>query len=134
MRTKRRSIMEPSGPLNLPKPKSVCWIWPFGKLTTGYGAFRVKGVYTLAHRSYYRQAYGEIPKGYDIDHLCKNTSCVNPEHLEAVTHRENCLRSSMTLKIGDKCSRGHLVIPGNFKLRKEGFKRCLLCMKEDNNR
>lgn len=111
-----------------------CWIWPFGKQTKGYGVMRTKGVYKLVHRVYYEKVYGVIPKGFDIDHLCRNPSCCNPDHLEAVSHRENCLRGEMTLKIGDKCKRGHLVIPGNFKYRKEGFKRCLLCMKEDNNR
>lgn len=45
-----------------------------------------------AHRHYFESFKGPIPKGYDIDHLCRNECCVNPEHLEAVTRSTNTRR------------------------------------------
>lgn len=119
--------------------ESGCWIWTGATSMLGrhknfpYGSFCYRGRMQPAHRVSYKLYKGSIPKGYEIDHLCKVTNCVNPEHLEAVTHTENVRRSKRFNPIGSKCIRGHLMIEGNFKIRKEGFKRCLLCMKEDNN-
>ena len=65
----------------------------------GYGQFelgggsRQKRNRTYAHRFAYEQAKGAIPDGLEIDHLCRNRRCVNPDHLEAVTHQENQRRS-----------------------------------------
>lgn len=108
-----------------------CW-YHLGATSVVRGKFpygNVNGV--LAHRIMYELYKGPIPKGYDIDHLCKVTKCVNPKHLEAVTHKENCLRGDKTIKVGQSCIRGHI---GHFKIRKEGWKRCLTCMKDDNNK
>ena len=65
-----------------------CWEWQAVK-TKGYGIFRGN----QAHRWAYQQWCGQIPEGLVIDHLCKNPGCVNPDHLEAVTQRENLRRS-----------------------------------------
>ena len=46
----------------------------------------------FAHRVAYELTYGRIPEGKEVDHLCRNKACVNPSHLEAVSHRENMLR------------------------------------------
>jgi len=63
----------------------------YGKTRLGY---RADGTLkdALAHRASYQVFVGEIPPGLTIDHLCKQPSCINPEHLEAVTMRENLLR------------------------------------------
>jgi hypothetical protein len=63
-----------------------CWIWIRAK-PGGYGP----------HRTIYEKLVGEIPKGLELDHLCRVKACVNPDHLDPVTHRENVRRSPISL-------------------------------------
>ncbi len=69
-----------------------CWIWQGAKISTGYGHLRVQGKNVLSHRYMYEKVKGEIPGGLELDHLCRNPLCMNPQHLEPVTHAENCRR------------------------------------------
>lgn len=74
--------------------KSGCWIWQRTKNKKGYGRARdADGNPAAAHQIAYQEANGPIPEGLQIDHLCGNPSCVNPDHLEAVTLTENIRRS-----------------------------------------
>lgn len=84
-----------------------CWNW-IGKSKTkdGYGRFRVGTIKKLAHRYSYELIVGPISKELEIDHLCKNRSCVNPKHLEPVTHLENMVRGAYATKT--HCKSGHL--------------------------
>ena len=75
-----------------------CWLWTGGNNGVGYGKVYMKGKLVYAHRYSYEIANGEIPRGYEIDHLCKVVSCVNPNHLEAVTPHLNSVRGRGTSK------------------------------------
>lgn len=94
-----------------------CWEWTATKNPKGYGRFRV-GKVRQAHRWLWEQVVAPIPEGLELDHLCKNRGCVNPDHLEPVTHQVNVARAkpnSVALKAmwaerhaeQTRCSKGH---------------------------
>lgn len=108
-----------------------CMVWHKPAMKDrGYGEFHLRGGRIRAHRFAYIWAKGRIPDGYVIDHLCRNTMCVNPEHLEAVTQHENILRgiSPSALKAKQTiCKNGHEFTEANTFHRPEGGRRCLTC-------
>lgn len=71
-----------------------CWLWSGHKDQKGYGRFYWKGLNEYAHRWAYEYFVGAVPVGLELDHLCRNRGCVNPAHLEAVTHRVNVARGT----------------------------------------
>ncbi len=85
-----------------------CWNWI--SKNGGYGTFSAHGKPVPAHRFSYEYHREKIPKGMVVDHLCKNTSCVNPDHLEIVTQSENLLRGNTLTAENAKrthCKQGH---------------------------
>ncbi len=96
-----------------------CWEWLASKQNMGYGLFSYDGTMKLAHRVAYTLVLGPIPKGLVLDHLCRNKTCVNPLHLEAVTQKENVRRGNRITKY---CPAGHARTPDN--LRGYDCKRC----------
>lgn len=90
-----------------------CWEWTAATMKqNGYGVFnrgRSDGT-VLAHRFSYELLVGPIPDGLQLDHLCRNRICVNPDHLEPVTQRENLLRGTTLPGQNarkDRCPQGH---------------------------
>lgn len=87
-----------------PEPTSGCWLW-IGPLTpNGYGKFWMHGADHAAHRVAYLRWRGPILPGLEIDHRCRVTMCVNPAHLDLVTHAENQRR---WIAAKTHCKRGH---------------------------
>ena len=87
-----------------------CWCYaPHRTPAGGYRQVVVSGsgpnaVIEYAHRVTYRHLAGPIPAGMQIDHLCRNRTCVNPAHLEPVTASENRRRA---MAIRTECPQGH---------------------------
>lgn len=77
-----------------------CWIWIGGKYSNGYAAYHKNGKSFLGHRFVY-ETYKQInlPKEIHLDHLCKTKNCVNPNHLEPVTSKENTQRAAKKLSM-----------------------------------
>jgi len=141
------------------KTPDGCWVWTGATIrgTRGgrYAYLTRDGENWLGHRWAYTQARGEIPDGLVLDHICRNTLCVNPDHLEAVTNQVNSRRG----RIGDKqrskfesrthCRHGHPMTSENTRLQRTRPKgrtnpdgspyefwarRCRLCEKIQNKR
>jgi hypothetical protein len=108
-----------------------CWQWT-ARLTGGYGRLWCDGKQLLAHTLSYRMLRGEIPNGMDIDHLCRNRGCVNPDHMEPVTERENTLRGigpSAQNATKTHCKRGHPLDETNTKVINR-HRVCKTCNRE----
>src|SRR5437773_10375437 len=90
--------------------ESRCWLYLGVPQNKGYGHICVNYKPVLAHRFAWILMIGEIPDGLTLDHLCRRTMCVNPAHLEPVTHRVNVLRGIGRTAINARkthCKWGH---------------------------
>ena len=104
-----------------------CWNWT-GACSGGYGLFYIiggNGKYLMAHKVSYEIKYGSIPKGLELDHLCYNKSCINPDHLEAVTHIVNMQRRLPFRGQSIYCKHGHI-----FDYIYRGKRYCRACARQ----
>lgn len=110
-------------------PSTGCWEWK-GSISDSrrYGAFKVNGKVVLAHRWAYEALVGPIPTGKELDHLCRNCSCVSPAHVEPVTHAENVRRVPRTPPAA--CPRGHPYDERNTYTYPNGNRRCRACNRD----
>ena len=113
--------------------KGSCWQWTGCINKDGYGMFNLNRKMMTSHRIAYRLFKDEIPKGLQVDHLCRNRSCVNPDHLELVTNQENAIRGITGMNNWQNrkthCKRGHeLKSPNLLKSGiKRGWRQCRIC-------
>ena len=132
---------------HIPDPRSVaerfwtqveftdtCWLWKAGVFSGGrhrYPCFTDETHKSIGgHRWAYQFCIGPIPAGLQVDHLCRNTLCVNPDHLEAVTRTENIRRGTSPTAANARkthCPRGHLLVPPNLVNLASGGRMCKTC-------
>ena len=120
-----------------PEPNTGCWLWEAGTNHDGYGQFRSGGERVLAHRYAYVRWVGPIPDGLQLDHLCRVPPCVNPEHLEPVTCRENLLRGETAAALNaakTHCVHGHEFTPESTYVCPNGWRQCRVCRAAANAR
>lgn len=82
------------------KVTDSCWLWVGATNGEGYGCITIHNESLMTHRVMYEALVGPIPDGLFIDHLCRVHNCVNPEHLEPVTHGENVRRGYEARRVG----------------------------------
>lgn len=93
-----------------------CHVWT-GATRHGHGHFYYMGKMARAHRVSLELAGRPVPAHLHVDHICRNRACVNPEHLRAVTPRQNALENNMSpLAVNaarTECPNGHPYTPEN---------------------
>lgn len=122
-------------------PPEACWEW-LGTISNrgGYGVFSLAGRRRYAHRYVYERLHGPVVEGKELDHLCRNRRCVNPNHLEPVAHAENVRRGSKENFDPDRlgryqrskmqCPQGHIYSKENTKINYAGRRVCRTCERE----
>ena len=104
-----------------------CIPWLGSLFPNGYG--RLDG--RVAHRVIYEALIGPVPEGLQLDHLCRNRACVNVNHLEPVTQRENIRRGSRPNQT--HCKRGHEYTPENtYRRGSSGARQCRACQRRSD--
>lgn len=119
----------------------TCWLWIGGIQSKGYGMMRcgraAEGM-ILAHRFAYEHFKGPLSEGLEIDHLCRVRCCVNPDHLELVTRKENLHRSPITIFNTNRdkiyCIRGHAFTTENTRMSIDGRRICRSCHRIRNTK
>ena len=124
------------GPVH-PTLGTPCWLWIGTTNGDGYGMFKILGRRVFAHRFSYEQSNGRMPSDLQSDHLCRVRRCVNPDHIEAVTLRENVLRSRNPAANNARkvqCVRGHILAGRNLRIahKRDGSveRLCRLCIRD----
>jgi hypothetical protein len=115
----------------IPYKECLLWIGP-PHPRTGYGQVTVNGVHTQPHRALWIAKNGPAPEGLEPDHTCRRKLCCNLDHLEWVTHRENCRRRVMVLPT--HCPQGHPYDEANTYRRpnQPTWRYCRTCVREAN--
>lgn len=105
-----------------------CWLFTSSLNGDGYGTFSTVDGVVRGHQMSYHWWHGALQNGLEIDHICQTRNCVNPDHLEAVTHKENVLRGNAWAahlarqQVCAKCG-------GEFSIEPNGKRRCIPCRK-----
>lgn len=110
-----------------------CWEWTSALNRAGYGVLNIKGKVVLAHRFSFLNAGNTIPPNTELDHLCRNRKCVNPAHLEPVSHHINILRGESPVAKyarNTHCPKGHEFTPDSTYIAPgRNDRQCRICRK-----
>ena len=109
--------------------KTNCWEWAGVIHSTGYGQININCRSIYAHIYFYTLKVGLIPSDSELHHRCNNKLCVNTEHLEIVSHRQNMLEFT---KQQTHCKQGHLLSLENCYTNNKGWRICKICMRRRN--
>lgn len=112
-------------------PETGCWWWNGAKNKRGYGTAKQDGKTVQAHRLTYKLLVENVDDVLVMDHLCRNPSCVNPHHLEPVTHAENIRRGRSANREKTHCNNGHPYDEVNTVVI-SGRRRCRTCKKAND--
>lgn len=132
----KESLQEVLDNKSMPIPESGCRIWMGSLLNGGYGTLTYRTKRYMAHRASYELNKGPIPEGLEIDHLCRVRSCINPNHLEAVTKSVNIRRGNYInglnkareiQKAKTHCPHGHPWDEKNTYCNSKGHRFCRKC-------
>lgn len=114
-----------------------CWNWQgYINQRWGYGYVRINSKLWRVHRLSFTLLKGGIPSGKHLDHLCRNRICVNPDHLEPVTNKENVLRGNGITAQNERktqCHNGHPLNGANLYITPLGYRNCKTCRKWANH-
>ena len=120
-----RSKIDASGPAS-------CWVWTGAKTGNGYGNYYVStNKWACAHTVVFEALVGPVPPDQELDHLCRVRRCVNPDHLEPVTHSENIARGNVGAfnRAKSACPKGHAFDDRNTRMYM-GRRYCRACSRE----
>jgi HNH endonuclease len=123
------SIAEKLAYYSMPVTETGCVVWLSTLLKNGYGRVSIEGKQRLAHVVAYETFVGPIPPGMELDHVCRVRCCINPDHLEPVTRKENVLRGNAgrLRRKQTLCRRGHDLSADNVYIKPNGNRCCKLC-------
>jgi len=131
-----------------PIPECGCWVWGNSLKGSGYAQVGYGNRTSVAaHRVAYELKFGPVPEGLELDHKCRVPCCINPDHLEPVTHKVNMLRGALPAIAREQvkrfhegkraqthCKRGHEFTTVNTHIGKSGSRFCLECRKSRRSR
>lgn len=113
----------------VPEPNSGCWLWFASVDAGGYGQIRIDRRMHTAHILAYRTLVGDYASDLEIDHRCRTRCCVNPAHLEPVTHAVNLLRGIGFHTRKTHCPKGHAYDAANTRVYR-GMRYCRACKRK----
>ena len=127
----RKSIAQSLEDLSFPDPNSGCWYWCGHLDVDGYSKLRG----TTGHKLSYETFVGPVPEGLELDHKCRNRACINPGHLQCVTHVDNVAKAVHGEKHRNTrkthCLHGHVFSKSNTRVETWNgvtMRKCRACM------